>query len=429
MILRSVVLRGPVPGSGLKMMNLQVTPKDIALSVLVRSLTSLKLTESMQYCSIKKLGVNWDLSQQKLDKSQPLDKCVAYILKEDIQVPEVTLMLNKGSWVLANSRSKQNIPDDVKLRRWSPIEHELIKNNMDTLVKGIRQRKNKDAVIQSIFTPSKLKWHKEKTNIVGCFLGQGLPDLRLPCEIFQRADTLFNDDLQLGQKIVFTESDDRTIVDYMEKNAVSDRTPYASLSKMLGYPRGAINKRYVHILKPDGKRKRKVVTGAYTGREDKEIMKTIFQDKKDALEHDITFSDPIWDKLDKKLNRRHQSLFNHWEGVIKPQILLFENGRDYEDIRHVLIEYFVDNGIRFRNETNWSEIVKDEIFKGTTPPYLQRRYSNLLTAFKKKNPGIAGDEITSEALLQYLNREGGQPRKATSITRLIEDYVKIKYSM
>ena len=82
MIPRSVILRGLVPG-------LKVITKDISLCVLVRSLTNLKLSETIQYCSIKKLEVNWKLSQQKLDESQPLDKCVAYILKEDIQVPEV----------------------------------------------------------------------------------------------------------------------------------------------------------------------------------------------------------------------------------------------------------------------------------------------------------------------------------------------------
>ena len=175
MILRSLILKGPVSFGGLK-----VTTQKISLDVLVRSfsLTNLKLSDSIQYCSIKKLEVNWKLSQQKLDESQPLDKCVAYILKEDIQVPEVTLMLDMAPYVLQKPSSRMNIPDDVKLRRWNPIENKLIRNNMDTLVTGIKQNENKVAFIKSIFTPS------EKTNIVGCFLGQGLQDLRLPCEIF-----------------------------------------------------------------------------------------------------------------------------------------------------------------------------------------------------------------------------------------------------
>merc|ERR1712029_405375 len=98
---------------------------------------------------------------------------------------------------------------------------------------------NKDAVIKNIFSlklASNLpKWQLEKTNVIGCYLGQGLQDLRLPCEIFQRADILLNKKEELGNKIVFTESDDRKIIEYMNNNAESDRMPYSSLSKMLGY--------------------------------------------------------------------------------------------------------------------------------------------------------------------------------------------------
>ena len=114
------MLKGPVPGGGLKVMNLPVLSKDISMRVLVRGLTNLKLSETIQYCSIKKLEVNWKLSQQKLDESQPLDKCVAYILKEDIQVPEVTLMLDKAPWVLGSPRGRINIPDNV-INKYSNI--------------------------------------------------------------------------------------------------------------------------------------------------------------------------------------------------------------------------------------------------------------------------------------------------------------------
>ena len=420
MFLRSVLIRGPVPGGGLR-----VTTKDISLSVLVRSLNSLKLSESIQYCSIKKLEANCELSRQKLDKSQPLDKCVAYILKEDIQVPEVTLMLNKAPYVLTYSRSLMNIPDDVKLKRWSPIDNEMIRNNMDTLVAGIKRRKSKDAVIKSIFAPSKLRWHKEKTNIVGCFLGQGLQDLRLPCEIFRRADTLYNEELELGQKIVFTESDDRQIIDYMENNAATDMTPYSTLSKMLGYTRGSIQKRYTLVLKTGGD---KVVKGRYTDNENREIMNTIFKQNENALKHYYTLSDQLWTELGIQLNRRPRNIFDHWEAFIKPRIIQFENKIEIKDIRPVLIDYFLEKGIMFRSETNWGEIVKDKRFKGLTPHFLQRSYCNMVGAFKKANPGVEVDDITSEALHQYLDQRVRKPKINKPIRRLIEDYVNIKNS-
>ena len=139
MILRSVIL------SGFKLNNLQVTTKDNSLSVLVRCLTNVKLSDQqVKYCNIKKLKVNQELSQLKLNNKEHLNKCVTYILKEDIQVPEMTLMLNKPLWVVGHSRKYEQIPDEVKRNRWSPIDNDLIKKNMDILVTAIREAFNKN---------------------------------------------------------------------------------------------------------------------------------------------------------------------------------------------------------------------------------------------------------------------------------------------
>ena len=190
------------------MNNFQVTSKDNSLSVLVRSLANVKLSAKppVKYCNIKKLDVNKELSRLKLDKGEYLDKCVSYILKEDIQVPELTLMLNKPLFVVGGGyRKKYQIPDEVKISRWSPIDYNLIKKNMDVLVMATGLKKNENEVIENVFSPklahNRPKWHIEKTNVIGCFLGQGLPDLRLPCEIFQRADILLNKHEKLGTKI------------------------------------------------------------------------------------------------------------------------------------------------------------------------------------------------------------------------------------
>ena len=418
MILRSVIL------SGFKLNNLQVTTKDNSLSVLVRCLTNVKLSDQqVKYCNIKKLKVNQELSQMKLNNREHLNKCVTYILKEDIQVPEMTLMLNKPVWIVGHSRKNQQIPDEVKRNRWSPIDNDLIKKNMDILVTAIRQKKNKDAVIENIFSPKSAhnwpKWHLEKTNVIGCFLGQRLPDLRLPCEIFHKADSLLNKNEEVATRIVFTESDDKKIVEYMKNNAESDRTPYSSLSKMLGYPRSVIYKRYIKILQPGGN----VVSGRYTNKENRKIMETIFEGNENALNHNYASSDPMWDRLGSRLNRRPLSLFLRWEGVIKPQIFLYQNGLDHLDFRRILIDYFLEKGILFRNETNWSEIVKDKRFKGTTPHFLQRIYGNLVRSVKRASPGIENDDVTSEALLQYLDHRSRNPINQHS--KLIKDYETI----
>ena len=399
MMLRQMSSRVLVSGGSglqLQMKNLTVPNVDWSLSVLVRSLTNVKLRDPIKYCSIKELKVNQELSLMKLDNTQHLDNCVDHILKKDIQVPAVTLMMDRKINNCLMSRTSYNIPDEVKWNRWGPGDDQLIVDNMNDLLTGIGQKKNKDAVLESIFTPSSSTLHKRKTNIIGCFLGQGLPDLRLPCDIFQRANLLFNEHLE--QVVFFTERDDKQILDYMANEAKTDRTPYASLSKMLGYSAQSIRTRYNHILKHGCKH-----SGAYTDDENRAIMLTLFQKNKNAQNQYYVPDDIVWENLSKKLHRTPKNIHHHWEGLIRPYILMFENGMENVDFRPILIDYFVANGIKFRSEIKWSEIMKDERFSGvTTAFFLQQKYGHLVKKVKKANPGIKDNEVTSEALQSYL---------------------------
>ena len=110
---------------------------------------------------------------------------------------------------------------------------------------------------------------------------------------------------------------------------------------------------------------------------------------------------------------------------------MYEHGREHLDFRTILIDYFIEKGILFRNETNWSEIVKDERFKGTTSTFLQERYGDLVRKVKNKYPGIEDDEITSEVIKSYrdgINRRQTKDAKG-DFSRLIEDYLAIKEKM
>ena len=110
---------------------------------------------------------------------------------------------------------------------------------------------------------------------------------------------------------------------------------------------------------------------------------------------------------------------------------MFENGVDLVDFRPILIDYFIEQGILFRNETNcnWNEIVKDKRFKGTTPKYLNRIYTDLVSKVKRTNPGIKDDDITSEVLRGYLDNRSQNPQILKTHSRIIRDYVDIKNSL
>ena len=216
-------------------------------------------------------------------------------------------------------------------------------------------------------------------------------------------------------------------MEYMKNNGESDRTPWSSLSKILGYSRNTIHIRYTKTLLPGDK----VVTGRFTKKENRAIMETIFEENGDAYNHHFFLSDPVWEKLGSNLNRNPYTLFHHWDSVIRPQILMYENGVDHVDFRPILVDYFIEKGILFRNETNcnWSEIVKDKRFKGTTATYLSNMYGDLVRRVKKTNPGIEDDDITSEVLRQYLDNKSRNPIKTKQHSRIIEDYVDIKNSL
>ena len=173
-----------------------------------------------------------------------------------------------------------------------------------------------------------------------------------------------------------------------------------------------------------------MVSGKYTSKEDREIMETIFEEKKNALHHHTAYSDPVWDKLGSKLNRRPHSLYIHWEGVIRPRILMHQNGVDHLDFRPILVDYFIEKDILFRNETkcNWSEIVKDKRFKGTTANYLSIIYRNLVRKVKITNPGIEYDDITSELVRQYLDSRSKNRQNVKQHKSIIQDYLTIKNS-
>ena len=172
-----------------------------------------------------------------------------------------------------------------------------------------------------------------------------------------------------------------------------------------------------------------MVKGRFTDNENREIMKTIFKQNKNALEHHYTLTDPVWTELGDQLNRRPEIIFQHWERFNKQHLLQYENQTEIEDIRPVLIGYFVEKGIKFRSEINWRDISKDKRFKGINPFFLTNKLNEMVSHVKRANPGIERDNITIEDVRQFLDEKGKKPFIDKHVRRLIEDYVNFKNSM
>ena len=172
-----------------------------------------------------------------------------------------------------------------------------------------------------------------------------------------------------------------------------------------------------------------MVKGKYTDNENRKIMKIIVKQNENAIKHHYTLTDPIWTEIGIQLNRCPRNIYDHWEEDIKPRILQFENKIENEDIRHVLIDYFVEKGIKIRSEIDWREIIKDERFKGTTQRVLSKKLAHMVFCVKKANPDLEGDDITIEDLRQHSDERGRKPRINKSVRGLIEIYENIKNGM
>ena len=152
----------------------------------------------------------------------------------------------------------------------------------------------------------------------------------------------------------------------------------------------------------------------------------LIKENKNALHHYFSAYDQVWEKLSTKLNRSPYSIYERWERVMKPHILMFEHGLENVDFRPILVDYCVDNNIVFRNETNWREIAKDARFRGTTAHYLLDLYRDLLKTVKRTNPGLKDYEVTSEKLQNYLATRAKNRKLSKKYKKLHEDFLKIR---
>ena len=73
--------------------------------------------------------------------------------------------------------------------------------------------------------------------------------------------------------------------------------------------------------------------------------------------------------------------------------------------------------------------MKDKRFKGTTPTFLMRQYCNLVDSVKRTTPGIVDEDVTSEMLLEYLDKRSRNLNKVKSHSKIIQGYLTIKISL
>ena len=255
--------------------------------------------------------------------------------------------------ILTNSKSdRNNIPTEMKIGKFNPKDDETIKINMESLLKGVKLSKHEDEVLNQILSLSVEDDHLKKLNVIGLWLSQGLEDIRLPCDVAHRARRLYTS----SRNKEFTEEEDEMIMTFMETEGADTRQPWAHLSAKLRRSAQTIESHFRNALQHENKRK----VGKFSAAEDELIMKAVFKSDENALDLDnvLGVSHNVWNVLGEKLNRRPKNIYSHWGTFIQPHLVRYNAGVHEDDIMDKLVDYCVNNGIKFRQDADWAAIAR-----------------------------------------------------------------------
>ena len=144
------------------------------------------------------------------------------------------------------------------------------------------------------------------------------------------------------------------------------------------------------------------VSGHYTMKEDKIILREVFAVNRNILEDDGTVTEEDWRMIGGKLERDYASVYDHWNFVLKPMLLRHHAGTAHVDIREALINYLVENNMKYAQDVDWKEVAKLPEFVSTTPAYLERTYTNMQALTGAKYKRMSKVELTTEAVQSYM---------------------------
>jgi len=358
----------------------------------VKTSTSDKEKETPAFCSISE-AEDLETIKKELGNEELTDILVSHILGMDIKVFKIALEHNvtvsKGSvGYIPKAVLPKNLPEEIKVGKYSVAEDEVIKLNWNRLVEELELKDNEEIVIKEVFKNSnKEKDLGMKRNVLGYFLSQGLSKVRLATDVYQRARTIL-----CATKGEFTNEEDKLILE-----GGKEGKSWSALAKQLGRTSHiTVLDRYTMLV---GNYKH----GPFTVIEDELILREVFAVNKNILvDKNITVEN--WKIIGEKLQRPYRAVSERWRKKLEPMLHRYHAGTLDKDVREVLINHLVKNKLNYTQEIDWSELAKLPKFAGTTPAYLSRVYSTLREATGKKYPELGEVKLDTGAIQMYLHR-------------------------
>ena len=254
--------------------------------------------------------------------------------------------------------STHAVPLEFKVGKYSPKDQDIFLGNYEQLLKDSNLLESREDLKKEILEkPDEDKDFPLKMNILGLYLAQGLQDVRLPCDVSNnlRNCLLGNDNRS------FTKEEDDIINNFMEENPKCPN-PFSELAVMLRRSRNSIRTRYKRCIK-DGC---PPIKGPFSHEETRLIMDEVYKRDKNAHRAENSLGEEFWISLGKKMGRTYDKVVRQrWLRVIAPTIVKYEEGVMDVDFSELVVNYCVENGIKYIQEADWSEIsryVNDHIY-------------------------------------------------------------------
>ena len=280
------------------------------------------------------------------------------------------VLFRSGLNNISRSEFPKNLHESIKVGKFTPADEKVIDLNWNKVIaiKDLFEVMKKDKVLGL------------KMNVLGYYLAQGLPDIRLATELIHRAKVIL-----CARKGEFTAEENKLVE--------AEGKKWSKLANLLARTQpGVIKKRYETMTGDI-----KSVSVGFTFEEDKIILTEVFSVNKSVLKNGkIKIED--FKKIGVKLERPHFSVYQHWEAAPEPMLNMHHAGSLHVDVRDILVDYLVEQNLNFSQDIEWKKLSNLPQFAGTAPRLLQAVFNCLKQNTNNKFPVKSKAELTSKSV-------------------------------
>jgi hypothetical protein len=306
------------------------------------------------------------------DPKSEVDKVVKFILDQNIQVRHINISLCRYT----NARAPElkvlhkKMPS-IKFGRYSAGDFgddDRLKKRWNELVETVPIIDPNQCIVD--FSQLKTREVLKKRNVLGCFLGQDLPNVRHCADVFQHACSLLNP-LKSGK---FSQEEDQIILKEAKKSGANLSTWKSVILKLNRKDTVIIARRYTALTKGQS-----LFKGKWTLTEDEVLLESLLSGKKNAGIDEIkSVCMKDFQMCSEKLNRSKVNVYIHWRNIVMPILLSFHYGTLHQPWRRDFFEYLIKKKIAGVQDIDYSEASR------FWPEQSPTSFVNSLKAFSSK---------------------------------------------